>query len=139
MIIIRGSSSEDGEESGGGDFNEGGESGEEGEDSGGIKSLRNPESFEMLIEDRIEKIELINGNAVQDYGHIETGDKFALTCIFTVEDYRKLAKFWEKRTKVTFVDEAGTEWADMRLVIQRVKYLRHFPDYVELTFELWRI
>lgn len=105
----------------------------------GIKSLRNPESFEMLIEDRIEKIELINGNAVQDYGHISSGDKFALTCVFKVEDYRQLAVFWENRQKVTFTDEANNVWYDMRLVIQRVKYLRHFPDYVELTFELWRI
>ena len=43
-----------------------------------IPSLRNPDSFEISFDDRIEKIELINGATVQNYGHIQSGDSFAL-------------------------------------------------------------
>lgn len=104
-----------------------------------IPSLRNPETFEMHLDDRIEKIELINGNAVQDYGHVETGDSFALTCIFSLANYQRLYTLWTERQLVTFTDERGGIWENLRLIFQRVKYLPNFPQYVELTFELWRI
>lgn len=104
-----------------------------------VPSFRNPESCEEIIEDRIEKIELINGNTIQDYGHCYTGDTIALTCIFHETHYNQLMEWWGNRQKVTFTDERGNVWEDMRLVIQRVKYVEHFPEYLLLTFELWRI
>lgn len=36
-----------------------------------IPSFRDPETCEYIIDDRVEKIELMNGVAVQDFGHIE--------------------------------------------------------------------
>ena len=104
-----------------------------------IPSFRNPESCELRIDDRIEKIALINGNTIQDYGHIETGDSIALECIFSQGHYSRIQDLWKSRTKVIFTDEAGGVWENMRLVLQRIKYVRNFPDYVLLTFELWKV
>ena len=104
-----------------------------------IPSFRDPESLEEIIEDRIEKIELINGNTVQDYGHCYMGDIIAITCIFQEFYYNQLMDLWGNRQKVTFTDPRGNVWEDMRLVIKRVKYVDKFPEYVLLTFELWRV
>lgn len=104
-----------------------------------IPSFRDPESHEEIIEDRIEKIELINGNTVQDYGHCYTGDVISLVCIFKTEYYSRLMDLWGRREKVTFTDPSGNIFPDMRLVIRKVKYLHKFPDYLLLTFELWRV
>lgn len=104
-----------------------------------IPSFRNPESCDLTFDDRVEKIELIDGNTVQDYGHIESGDVMALTCIFSAANYVKLKELWESRTKVSFTDEAGLTWQNMRIVFKKVKYVSKFPNYVELTFELWKV
>lgn len=104
-----------------------------------IPSFRNPESCEEIIEDRIEKIELINGNTVQDYGHCYTGDVISLQCIFRSDYYDRLMTLWGQRQKVSFTDESGNVFPNMRLVIRRVKYVRNFPDYLLLIFELWRV
>lgn len=104
-----------------------------------IPSLRDPESSNLTFDERVEKIELINGNCVQDYGHVESGDIISLTCLFSVANYRRLKILWTNRTPVTFTDEAGDIWQDMWLVFKSIKRQAKFPDYVVLTFELWRI
>ena len=104
-----------------------------------IPSFREPEICELFIDDRIEKIELINGNTIQDYGRVVTGDSFALECIFTIENYLRLDELWTNRTKVTFTDESGRIWENMRLVLKKIRYMKKFPRYVYLTFELWRV
>lgn len=103
-----------------------------------IKSLRDPESSEVIYDDRIEKIEVINGVAIQNYGHIKEGDAFSLVCVFKDTDYNEILALWESDEKVTFTDRAGFVWENMRLVIRRAKYLERYPRYVEVTFELWR-
>lgn len=104
-----------------------------------IPSLRDPESFEVNFDDRIEQVKLIKGNAVQDYGHIDSGDVFILTCAFRKKYYDQLKRLWIGREKVSFTDEAGIEHSDMRLVFKKAKYMAKFPDYVELTLELWKV
>lgn len=104
-----------------------------------VPSFRDPESLEEIIDDRIEKIELINGNTIQDYGHCYTGDIIAIECIFHEQYYNQLMGWWGNRQKVTFTDPRGNVWQDMRLVIKRVKYVSKFPEYLLLSFELWRV
>ncbi len=104
-----------------------------------IPSFRDPESHEEIVDDRIEKIELINGNTIQDYGHCYTGDTIALTCIFKSKYYSRLMDLWGNREKVTYTDQSGNVFTDMRLVIRRIKYVEKFPEYLILTFELWRV
>lgn len=104
-----------------------------------IPSLRNPDSFELNIEDRIEKIELIGGNAVQDFGHVETGDVFALDCVFSRDNWSRIESLWAARQFVSFTDVAGVVWTNLRIVVKRIKYVERFPHYVHVIFELWRI
>lgn len=104
-----------------------------------IPSLRNPENISHTFDDRVEKIELINGNTVQDYGHIESGDRFSLTCVFSSDNYQRLKYLWTSRTRVSFTDTSGTVHNNLRLVFRNIQRVNKFPNYVVLTFELWRI
>ena len=104
-----------------------------------IPSFRNPESTEYTFDNRIEKIELINGNAVQDYGHVESGDVYSVECMFTRANYLRVIQLWKAREFVTYIDEAGIVNEHMRLVCRRVRRDKKFPHYYYLTIELWRV
>lgn len=103
-----------------------------------IPSFCDPESYELIFDDRVEKIELMNGVAVQDFGHIEEGDAFSVTCVFTANNCGRFLDLWERREKVSFTDTAGVVWQGLRIVLKELERDRHFPDYVTATFELWR-
>ncbi|MBR0060022.1 MAG: hypothetical protein IJP68_00935, partial [Selenomonadaceae bacterium] len=96
-------------------------------------------SCEYTFDDRIEKIELINGNAVQDYGHVESGDVYSVESMFTRANYLRVLQLWKAREFVTYTDEAGIIYEHMRLVCRRVRRDKNFPNYYFLTFELWRV
>lgn len=104
-----------------------------------IPSFRDPESVTHTFDDRIEKVELIQGNTVQDYGHVSSGDVDALTCLFSYENYIRLKELWLNRTRVTYTDEAGDVHQNLRLVFKSIKRYNRFPKFVLLTFELWRV
>ena len=104
-----------------------------------IPSFRDPESSEYNFDDRIERIELINGNAVQDYGYVESGDYFAIEAMFTKANFLRLQEIQMRRELVTYTDEAGDVWESMRIVFRRVRRDKWYPKYVFLTFELWRV
>lgn len=104
-----------------------------------VPSFRAPEVCVEQYDERIERIELINGNTVQDYGHCVTGDVISLECIFHEQYANQIVYWWVNRQKVTFTDERGNLWEDMRLVIKQIKYVNKFPQYLYLVFELWRV
>ena len=103
-----------------------------------IPSLRDPETITYNFDDRIEKIKLINGNTVQDYGHIPSGGVFSISAVFSLENYNRLRTLWENRIPVTFNDGNEGIWQGMRLVFKSITRDRNFPKYVTLNFELWR-
>lgn len=103
-----------------------------------IPSFRDPETCEYIIDDRVEKIELMNGVAVQDFGHIEEGDAFLIECLFFDDDLAEILALWEARAKVTFTDTAGVTWQNMRIVFKSFKRDAHYPQHVFASFELWR-
>ena len=104
-----------------------------------IESFRSPESGSFTVDDRIEKIQLINGNCVQDYGHIDSGDQFTVTAIFKKSDFESIVSLWTNRTLVTYTDDGGTIWQGIRIVLRSYQYVARFPNYVQLTMELWRV
>lgn len=104
-----------------------------------IESLKTPESFSITFDERVERIQLINGNTVQDYGHIASGDYFTVSAVFSKADFNSIVSLWESRTKVTFQDESGDIWNSCRLVLKSYSYQKCFPDYVLINFEIWRI
>lgn len=104
-----------------------------------IPSFRDPESCEYIFDDRIEKIELINGNAVQDYGYVQSGDSYSIEAFFSMENFLRIQELQMQRQLVTFTDEAGAVWENMRMVFRRIKRDKSFKSYIYLTFELWRV
>lgn len=104
-----------------------------------IESYRSPESCTINVDDRIERVQLINGNAVQDYGHIASGDSFSLSCLFSKANFDAIKLLWEARTLVSFTDESGEVWTNCRIVIRSYRYEEKFKDYVFVDFEVWRV
>lgn len=103
-----------------------------------IPSLRDPEKSEIILDHRIEKTKVIGGVVVQDFGHIKQGIEISLECIFEKKQYTALIKLWASKARVSYIDEAGNTWEDMKLVLRRLKFDRCFKDYVWVTFELWK-
>ena len=103
-----------------------------------IPSFRDPETCEYTFDDRVEKIELMNGVAVQDFGHVEEGDSIALECMFSPANFQRFLALWTSRAKVTFTDTAGVTWQNMRIVLRSFKRDAHYPQHVFASFELWR-
>lgn len=103
-----------------------------------IASFRNPESEVFKPDDRLEKIELIGGVLIQDMGRVEAGDVIELKCLFSRENFLRLEQLWLSRAKVKYTDTAGVVWQDVRLHFLEIERDRNFPNYIFLTFELWR-
>lgn len=104
-----------------------------------IESYRSPESCTVNVDDRIERVQLINGNTVQDYGHIASGDSFSLSCLFSKANFDAIKLLWEARTLVSFTDESGEVWSNCRIVIRSWHYQPRFPGYILVDFEVWRV
>ena len=103
-----------------------------------IPSFRDPDSFKLIVDDRISKVEIIGGVAIQDFGYVPAGDVFSVVCMFETKNFNKIIKLWTNRETVSFTDIAGVVWKEMRIVIKEFEYDSHFPDYVLVTFELWK-
>lgn len=103
-----------------------------------IPSFRNPENYEYNFDDRVEKIEVMDGIIVQDRGHITAGDYFAVEVMFTQDNLERVLDLWERREKVSFTDTAGVVWQGMRIVMKSFRRDSNFPRYVIASFHLWR-
>lgn len=103
-----------------------------------IPSFRDPDRYKVIPDDRVQKIEIINSVAVQDYGHISDGDAFSLVCMFSEENFARFLALWEARTKVTFTDTKGVTYQNLRIVITEYEPDKDYPEYTTVTFELWR-
>lgn len=103
-----------------------------------IPSLRNPEHDKHNLDHRIEKFELINGTAFQSYGHVASGDTFAITCVFSVPNLERLIALWEAEEPVTYTDSAGVVWQNRLLVLRSIEpYKKYESGYKIVTLEIW--
>ena len=103
-----------------------------------IASFRDPESYKVIPDDRIQKIPIIGGVAIQDLGHVEEGDSFSITCVFSEENFLQLVDLWNARATVSFTDTAGNVWEDLLIVMKEYQRDKNFPQYVTVSFELWK-
>lgn len=103
-----------------------------------IPSFRKLEDFKIIPDERVEKIELMDGVVVQDLGHIAEGDVFKLTCLFSKKNWERFKDLWERREKIAFTDTAGVVWQGMRIVMGTYYPDKEFPQYTFAEFELWR-
>lgn len=103
-----------------------------------VPSFRDPESYKIIPDDRIEKIEIIGSVAIQDYGHISDGDVISLQCLFSEANFNQILNLWNTRTPVTFRDKAGKTFSNMLIVMKEYEPDKNFPKYIMATLELWR-
>ena len=103
-----------------------------------IPSFRDPESEVLVPDDRREKIELIGNVLIQDMGRVEAGDVISLKCLFTRENYLRLEALWLSREKVNYTDVLGVVWENVTMKWLEIERDRNFPEYIFVTFELWR-
>lgn len=90
------------------------------------------------MDDRQTKHETLGGAIVEDYGHSDAGDTLGCTCVFDEENWQLVKQYWLNRTKVTVVDENGTAWSNLRVVVKSLTYIEQFETYYEVTLEFWR-
>ena len=104
---------------------------------GDVRTLE-VENWQIIPDDRQQQIEIVGGVAVQDFGHVEAGDKFSCNVTVLSAGWREICCYWNTRQRVTIRDEAGNSWPDMRVVVKSYQYVSRFPKAVKLTLEFWR-
>ena len=103
-----------------------------------IASFRDPESYKTIVDDQIQKVKVIGGVVIQDYGHIEDGDAISIVCMFSEANFNQLLTLWENREIVTFTDTAGKVHDNFIIVMKEYEPDKNFPKYIMATFELWK-
>ena len=104
-------------------------------------SYRSPETYGKPLDDRQEKIEIIDGVCVDDCGYIEQGDVLTYTAVFTSTEFQKVKNFFAQRTKITFTNESGIIYNNVRVVIKSYKAYnaQYYPDMISADFEIWMV
>lgn len=105
---------------------------------GDVKTLT-VEDWEVIPDDRQQTVEIVGGVVVQDFGHISEGDKISCAVTMWAEDAAVLFAYWDNRTPVTVIDEAGRSCENMRVVVKSYSYLEGFKKYVKANIEFWRV
>ena len=105
---------------------------------GGVLTL-DVENWETILDDRQQTVEILNGVAVQDYGHIEAGDKISCSVTVSAAGWNIIKGYWDSRTLVDVEDEAGNLYANLRVVVKSWRYVPRFPDHYDLKLEFWRL
>lgn len=104
---------------------------------GDVRTLE-VENWQILPDDRQQQIEIVGGAAVQDFGHIEEGDKISCTVAVLSDGWETIKGYWDRRQKVHISDEAGLVWPNMRVVVKSYGYIPRFPKAIKVTLEFWR-
>lgn len=107
-------------------------------DIGGVRTL-SVEGWEITPDDRQETVEILGGMAVQDYGHIEAGDKIGCTVTVSAKGWQIIKQYWDSRQLVDVEDEAGIIHRNLRVVVKSWRYVHRFPDHYDLKLEFWRL
>ncbi len=104
---------------------------------GGVRTL-DVENWETIPDDRQEMVEILGGVAVQDFGHIEDGDRVSCSVTVSADGWEVIRGYWDDRTPVTVEDEAGNTHQNIRVVVKSWRYVRRFPNHYQLALEFWR-
>ena len=94
------------------------------------------ENWSVVPDNRITVIQTMGGNVVQDYGHIQSGDAFTCLCNVSNSAKDKIFSYWQNQTKVTIVDEAGEQYENMRVIVDKYGRISNFPGFWSINFTL---
>ena len=104
---------------------------------GDVKTLE-VENWQINPDDRQQQIEIVGGVAVQDFGHVEAGDKISCNATIMRDSWVVIRDYWNTRKLVSIIDEAGNSWHNMRVVVKSYQYVSRFPHALRVTLEFWR-
>ena len=100
-----------------------------------IPSLRNSDSDDdLLIDDRKEIVELINGTCIQNGGNFFGG--FRLTCVFSADNFRQILNLWLANSTVSYTDKAGVTFSGLSIKLNKFSRVDNFHGYFRAEFEL---
>lgn len=105
---------------------------------GDVRTLE-VDNWQIVPDDRQQQIEIVGGVAVQDFGHVEDGDKVSCTITVLAAGWETIKGYWDSRIPVNVSDEAGVVWEDMRVVVKSYQYVPRFPKAVKASLEFWRV
>ena len=105
---------------------------------GTVKTL-SVENWKVTPDDRQSIVETIGGVVVQDLGRVPAGDKFSCSVNVRAVDAEIIFGYWNNRTLVTIIDEAGNIHENCRVVVKEYSYIPHFGNYYNLSLEFWRL
>lgn len=105
---------------------------------GAVRTL-DVENWQTLPDDRQQLVEIIGGVVVQDFGHIEAGDKISCSANLTAAAWEIVKGYWDSRVLVPIEDESGNLYPDMRVIVKNYSYVPYFPKYYKVSFEFWRV
>ena len=95
-------------------------------------------TLRVIPDDRQTMIETIGGVVVQDFGHVEAGDKFSCTAVIRPEDKDIIFGYWHNRTRVQITDNNGNVLENMRVKIKGYEDLQGFRNHYHVEFEFWK-
>ena len=96
------------------------------------------EGWDITPDDRQSQIETIGGVEVQDFGHVEEGDKISCAVTLSGSDAATIYSYWHNRTLVTVTGESGITYNNSRVVVKAYSEIKHFPTYFAIKLEFWR-
>lgn len=96
------------------------------------------ENFDVTPDDRQSLVETIGGVEVQDFGHVEDGDKYSCDVTLRGADAGTVLSYWHNRTRVNVEEEGGTLIKNLRVVVKKYNRIKYFPSYFAAKLEFWR-
>ncbi len=102
-------------------------------------SLGNPTNETITPDDRQQTMEVIGGVVVQDYGHVEAGDRISWTLAFRTPEWEKVKRYWNGREMVLVEDAAGEAFYARVVVKSYMRLARFEGKAIEANIELWRV
>lgn len=105
---------------------------------GEVYSLSNPENETITPDDRQQTIEIIGAVSVQDFGHVEMGDKISWTLTFSPAAWQMILWYWNNRETVSITD-AGGETFTGRVVVKSYTRKVRFESHITANIEIWRV
>lgn len=96
------------------------------------------ENWNIIPDDRQSQVETIGGVEVQDFGHVEDGDKFSCDVTLRGADAGTVLSYWHNRTRVNVTEEGGNVIENLRVVVKEYHRIKYFPNYFSAKLEFWR-
>lgn len=107
---------------------------------GTFSSLGKVENYQVKPDDRQTKVQVLDGDVVQDMGCFDEGLTFSFSTTFRKNEFDGIYDLWKNRTRFTFVDPAGKEWKNCRLLLKSWMPLEQFEQTAyKVTCEIWTV